>query len=201
MVRGLGLRHGSGADVIADNLPCSGSATQATACAAGRPRPAGRPSIVTCSRSSLTTVAVERLRPSLSALRNAEERLAAVIRRRAGQPRQPKQTRHAVLDTLGVLVPRAPEAPPPPASLVAIPGSDSLVAVHGPYGEPPRPGPPGVAAIRHSRPSRPNSSTPSRRGRRRTPAAHRRRCASAPLTWRASSSAGYKAGHKKTRMA
>ena len=51
-----------------------------------------------------------------------------MIRRRAGQSRQLKQTSHAVVDMLGVLVPRAPESPPPPASLVAI-----LVAGHGPY--------------------------------------------------------------------
>ena len=95
------------------SLPCAGSAKKATACAADRPRPAGRPAIVTCSRSAWTTGAVERLRPSFPALRDAKERLAAVIRRRAGQPRQLKQTSHAVLDTLGVLVLQAPEAPHP----------------------------------------------------------------------------------------
>ena len=94
-------------------LPCAGSATQATAFAAGRPKPAGRPAIVTCSRSAWTTGAVERLRPSFPALRDGKGRLAAVIRRRAGLPRQLKQTSRAVLDTLGVLVPRAPEAPHP----------------------------------------------------------------------------------------
>ena len=150
----------------------------------GRPRPAGRPAIVTCSRSAWTTGAVERLSLSFPALRDAKERLAAV-RRRAGQPRQLKQTSHAVLDTLSVLVPRVrgPEAPPPPASLVAI-----LMAGHavtGPttgYVGQVRPGHPESAAICHSRPSRPNSSTPWRRRRRRTPAAHRRRCVSAALT-------------------
>ena len=35
-----------------------------------------------------------------------------MIRRRGGQPRQLKQTNHAVLDTLCALVPRAPQAPP-----------------------------------------------------------------------------------------
>ena len=66
-----------------------------------------------CSRFAWTAGAVDRRGPSLSALRDAEERLAAVIRRR-------EQTSHAVLDTLDAMVPRGAEAPPPPASLVGI---------------------------------------------------------------------------------
>ena len=47
-----------------------------------------------------------------------------MIRRRTGQPRQPKQTGHVVLDTLGELVPRAPGgAPPPPPLPPASPAS------------------------------------------------------------------------------
>ena len=156
---------GSVVAAVPMSLPCAGSATKATACAAGRPRPAGRPAIVTCLRSAWTTGAVERLRPSFPALRDAKERLAAVIWCRAGQPRRLKQTRHTALDTLGVLVRRAPEPPPPRASLLVA----FLVAGHGPYVGPPRPGPPGSAAIGHFRPSRPNASTPLRRGRRRAP--------------------------------
>ena len=104
-----------------------------------------------------------------------------MIQRRAGQPRQLKQTSHAVVDMLGVLVPRVPEAPPPPASLVAI-----LVAGHVPYVGPL------VSALRdwqqfatpgQAGPARPNSSTPLRRGLRRTPEAH---SVSAPMTRQAS---------------
>ena len=68
-----------------------------------------------------------------------------MIRRRAGQPRQVKQTSNTVLDTLGVSVPRAQEAPPRAASLVAV-----LAAGLGPYVGPLRPGPPGLAAIRQA---------------------------------------------------
>ena len=61
-----------------------------------------------------------RLRPSLSALRDAEERLAAVVRRRAGQPRRLKQTSNDMLEVLGAVIPREPGQEPAPSQLVAI---------------------------------------------------------------------------------
>ena len=177
----------SSASVVAEarsSSPCNGSGTRATACAAGRRKPAGRSAIVTCWRSALTAGAVERLGPSRSALRDAEERLAAVIRRRTRQPRKLKQPSHTVLDTLAALVPRAPEAAPPPPTHHWWPswwragrqrrgtatswpsgiGSNSRLQMDS----------------QRSRPSRPSSSTSLRRGRREASAA--RRCTSAPST-------------------
>ena len=64
-----------------------------------------------------TAGAVEHLRPSFSALLDAEERLASVIRRWAGQPHQLKPSNHTVLDTVGALEPIAQPPPPPPPHL------------------------------------------------------------------------------------
>ena len=83
-----------------------------------------------------TAGAVEHLRPSFSALLDAEERLAAVFWGRAGQPRQLKQISHAVLDTLGWY--RESRRPP------------SRISGGGPHVGPLRPGTQGLAAMRPS---------------------------------------------------
>ena len=164
----------------------------ASDCLRGRPaeprRLAVRCAIVTCSRSAWTAGAVDRLGPSLSALRDAEGRRVAVIRRRAGQPRQLKQAIHSVLDTLGAVVARAPEAPPlqHPCCPFWWPGARALRWTT--TSRPSRIGSdlPRQTDSPRSRPSQLNSSTSSRRGGRRTLAARRRRRASAPSTRRAS---------------
>ena len=81
-----------------------------------------------------TAGAVEHLRPSFSALLDAEERLASVIRRWAGQPHQLKPSNHTVLDTVGALEPIA--QPPPPRRRISGPCG----RVRGAYVGPLRPG-------------------------------------------------------------
>ena len=73
-----GPRWGSVAALGRTSSPCDDWGTRATACAVGPHKPAGRFAIVTHSRSAWTAGAVEGLGPSLSALRDAEERLAAL---------------------------------------------------------------------------------------------------------------------------
>ena len=97
--------------------PCYGSRKQASAGEVGRRKLTGHSVIITNSHSAWTLNARGPRSQPCGSVRDAEELLAAVIRRRTGQPHQLKQTSQTVLnvlDTLGALVPRAPEAPRPP---------------------------------------------------------------------------------------
>ena len=134
----------------------------------------------------------DRLGPSLSALRDAEERLTAVVRRRAGQHRRLKQNSDDTLDVFGALIPRVlgTELPPQPPVVILVAGRA------GPTWD--RYVPP--AAFRDWQefastlgfvvmPAKPAGAS-SRSGRSQTPDTRRRRCASVSSTplasWRGS---------------
>ena len=122
------------------------------------------------------------LGPSLSAMRDAVERLTAVVRRRAGQLCQLKQTSGDALGVLGPLVAREPGE----TVLLRHSWWQGVRVPNGTSTSQTGKNSPRRTASSRSRPRRPNSPASSLNRRTRTPASRRPRCASTPSTPRAS---------------